>query len=286
MIKYRKSKLLLLGAKKMNQPIYKLKDFPSTNGYHIRRYTDTKHALHFHDCIEITILEKGSGVHVINGTEYHYPTYTYTIMDYRDCHAFFNLTPKNSLYNLMVDPSLVSKDKLNKIGQLTDDKICYLDREAGRAIISLFDTLYYLKKRNHSISPSLIRNVCDNLIELFLGFYKPTVHNDFSEKSKLQKSLEYINLHFKEKMSLQNVAEYANYNPTHFSKLFHQTMGITFNRYVSSIRINHAKRLLLNSEYPISYICFECGFSSVSSFNRNFFDIVGMSPAAYKLAYR
>lgn len=270
----------------MSQPIYQLKNFPSANGYHIRRYTDTKHALHFHDCIEITILEKGSGVHVINGTEYYYPTYTFTIMDYRDCHAFFNLTPKNSLYNLMVAPSLVSKEQLNKLSQLTADKICYLDKEAGKAIIAHFDTLYYLKKRNQAVPPQLIRNICDNLVELFLSFYNQEISNETKEKSEIQRSLEYINLHFKEKITLQNVAEYAGYNPTHFSKLFHKKMGIAFNHYVSSLRVNHAKRLLSTTEYSIFFICFECGFSSVSSFNRNFSQIVGVSPNAYRAEYK
>lgn len=270
----------------MSQPIYKLKDFPSTNGYHIRRYTDTKHSLHFHDCIEITILERGEGVHVINGTEYFYPTYTFTVMDYRDCHAFFNLTPKNSLYNLMVAPSLISQSQLDKLFQITADKICYLDKEAGKAIIAHFDTLYYLKKRGQAVPPHLIRNICDNLIELFLGFYNQDTYSESAQKSEIQKSLEYINLHFKEKISLQNVAEYANYNPTHFSKLFHQKMGITFNHYVSSLRINYAKRLLLTTEHPISFICFDCGFSSVSSFNRNFCEIIGVSPSEYRAEYK
>ena len=270
----------------MSQPIYQLKNFPSTHGYHIRRYTDTQHALHFHDCIEITILEKGSGIHVINGTEYYYPMYTYTIMDYRDCHAFFNLTPKNSLYNLMVAPSLVSPDLLNKIGQLSSDKICYLDKEAGKAVISLLDMLYYLKKRNQAVSPSLTRNVCDNLVELFLTFYNQEIISDTTQKSEIQQSLEYINLHFKEKLSLNRVAEHANYNPSHFSKLFHKKMGITFNHYVSSIRINYAKRLLASTEHSISFICFECGFASVSSFNRNFLEIVGCSPNEYRTQYK
>lgn len=270
----------------MNQPIYKLKDYPSSNGYHIRRYTDTKHSLHFHDCIEITILEKGEGVHVINGTEYYYPTYTFTIMDYRDCHAFFNLTPKNSLYNLMVSPSLVAQEQLEKLFQITADKICYLDREAGKAIIAHFDTLYYLKKRNQAVPPQLISNICNNLIELFLGFYNQESFNHAVQKSEIQRSLEYINLHFKERISLENVAEYANYNPTHFSKLFHKKMGITFNHYVSSLRINYAKRLLLTTEQSISFICFECGFSSVSSFNRNFSEIIGVSPSEYRAEYK
>lgn len=283
-IKY--GKMLNFWEKIMDQPIYKLKDFPSSNGYHIRRYTDTKHSLHFHDCIEITIMEKGEGIHVINGTEYYYPTYGFTIMDYRDCHAFFNLTPKNSLYNLMVAPSLVSDAQLKKLSQITADKICYLDKEGGKSIIAHFDTLYYLKKRNQGVAPSLIRNVCDNLIELFLTFYRPETFNESAQKSEIQQSLEYINLHFKEKITLRDVAEYAGYNPTHFSKLFHKKMGITFNHYVSSLRINNAKRMLSGTEQSISFICYECGFSSVSSFNRNFSDIVGVSPSEYRMEYK
>lgn len=270
----------------MDQPIYKLKDFPSANGYHIRRYTDTKHSLHFHDCIEITLMEKGEGIHVINGTEYYFPTYGFTVMDYRDCHAFFNLTPKNSLYNLMLSPSLVSAAQLEKLNQLTADKICFLDKEAGKSISAHLDTLYYLKKRGQPVAPSLIRNICDNLIELFLTFYHQESVSDSSQKSEIQKSLEYINLHFKEKITLQNVADYASYNPTHFSKLFHKKMGITFNHYVSSLRINYAKRLLATTEHSISFICYECGFLSMSSFSRNFSDIVGSSPSEYRAEYK
>ena len=270
----------------MDTPIYKLKDFPTENGYHVRRYTDLQHSLHFHDYIELTILEKGSGIHVINGTEYSYPKYTYTIMDHRDCHAFFNLSQDNSLYNLVLAPSLISNDKLKKIIQLTDNKICYLDEDVGQAVISLYDTLYHLKKKNTYLPPDFLRTICDNLVDLFLAtFINQKSADILLQKSELQQALEYINLHFKEKLSLQEVAEHASYNPTHFSKLFHKKMGITFNHYVSSLRVNYAKRLLLNTEYPISFICFECGFSSVSSFNRNFLEIVGLSPIAYKTNY-
>lgn len=267
----------------MDQPIYQLKNFPSSHGYHIRRYTDTKHALHFHDCIEITILEKGSGVHVINGTAYDYPTYTFTIMDYRDCHAFFNLSPRNSLYNLMVSPSLLSKEQLDKLSNILSDKICFLNRDSGRIVISLMDTLFYLRKSEQPFNPLLIRNVCDNLIELFLSFYGQQSASEPVKKSEIQSSLEYINTHFKEKISLQNVAEHAGYNPAHFSKLFHKKMGVTFNHYVSSLRINYAKRLLASTEHSISFICFECGFSSSSSFNRSFSSIVGVSPSEYRI---
>ena len=204
-------------------------------------------------------------------------------MDYRDCHAFFNLSPRNSLYNLMVSPSLLSKEQLDKLSNILSDKICFLNRDSGRIVISLMDTLFYLRKSEQPFNPLLIRNVCDNLIELFLSFYGQQSASEPVKKSEIQSSLEYINTHFKEKISLQNVAEHAGYNPAHFSKLFHKKMGVTFNHYVSSLRINYAKRLLASTEHSISFICFECGFSSSSSFNRSFSSIVGVSPSEYRI---
>lgn len=271
----------------MDLPIYKLRDFPNANGYHIRRYTDTQHAMHFHDCIELTIMEKGSGMHVLNGREYYFPTYAFTIMDHRDYHAYYNLTAGNSLYNLMIAPHLISNEQLEKLSKLNTDKICFFDKELGRVVISLFDSLFYMKKLKAPIEPRFIRNVCDNVIDVFLEkFANQGVIETNSKKSEIQPALEYINLHFKENISLKTVAEYANYNPAHFSKLFHKKMGVPFNHYVASTRINYAKRLLTGSEHSISFICFECGFSSVSSFNRNFAEIVGTSPSAYRAEFK
>ena len=132
----------------MDLPIYKLRDFPTSNGYHIRRYTDTQHAMHFHDFIELTIMEKGSGMHVLNGREYYFPTYAFTIMDHRDYHAYYNLTPGNSLYNLLIAPHLISTDQLEKISRLTSDKICFFDKEKKpkksdivSVVIAFFGTL-------------------------------------------------------------------------------------------------------------------------------------------------
>ena len=62
-------------------------------------------------------------------------------------------------------------------------------------------------------------------------------------------------------------------------------MDVTIKQYIISLRVKHAKRLLSRSSDPIMGICYESGFSSLASFNRNFLETEGISPSAYRKAY-
>ena len=58
--------------------------------------------------------------------------------------------------------------------------------------------------------------------------------------------------------------------------------GINFTEYVSRVRIEKAKNLLLNPNLRISEIAYEVGFQSLTHFNRVFRKFVGQSPTAYR----
>ena len=68
--------------------------------------------MHFHDCIEISLFTQGTGTQIINGTEYHMPTYTPTIIHHQDYHRYYGTSPENLLYNLMLLPSLLPEEVL------------------------------------------------------------------------------------------------------------------------------------------------------------------------------
>lgn len=51
---------------------------------------------------------------------------------------------------------------------------------------------------------------------------------------------------------------------------------------MNRIRITHASTMLRTTEMPILDISEEIGFHSVSSFNRHFMDIIGMTPSQYR----
>ena len=85
-----------------------------------------------------------------------------------------------------------------------------------------------------------------------------------------------------EKITLQQVAKSVHVSKFYLSKKFKQATGINFSRYVSHLRIEKAKNLLLNPYYRISEICYAVGFSSLTHFNRVFVRITGLSPSTYR----
>jgi AraC-like DNA-binding protein/ligand-binding sensor protein len=85
-------------------------------------------------------------------------------------------------------------------------------------------------------------------------------------------------------VSLAEVAKAVNTSTFYFCKLFKKATGLTFTDYLSRVRIEKAKNLLLNPNLRISEIAYEVGFQSLTHFNRIFRKLTGQSPSAYRSA--
>jgi methylphosphotriester-DNA--protein-cysteine methyltransferase len=62
--------------------------------------------------------------------------------------------------------------------------------------------------------------------------------------------------------------------------------GVTFTKYVQSLRVKEAKRLLAETDNSITAVCFACGFNNLTHFNRVFRGAEGCSPRQYRSANR
>jgi AraC family transcriptional regulator len=87
-------------------------------------------------------------------------------------------------------------------------------------------------------------------------------------------------------LTIPEIAAAAWFSPHHFLRLFKATFGQTPHQYLTTRRIEHAKRLLLNSEVSVTDICTELGFESLGSFSLLFRRHAGLSPDAYRQAHR
>ncbi len=99
---------------------------------------------------------------------------------------------------------------------------------------------------------------------------------------KMRMVYDYVMTNFKSKISLEDIAEMLNMTITSFCRYFKPRANKTFSSFVNEIRIGHARKLLLEDNLNISQICYECGFSTLSNFNRQFKAITGMSPHEYR----
>lgn|GEM_PF-878861 len=105
------------------------------------------------------------------------------------------------------------------------------------------------------------------------------------ERPQIRKARALVEERFREpELRLADAAACAGISIAHFSHLFHKETGVPFTSYVQSRRIGEAKRLLAETGKTITEICFECGFNSLTHFNRVFRRGERCSPKQYRLA--
>ena len=93
---------------------------------------------------------------------------------------------------------------------------------------------------------------------------------------------DYIKQHYSEKITLDFAASYVFMSPSHFSKLFKKSTGKNFVDYLSEIRIEKAKRLLLESTLLIYQISEQVGYTSFNYFTKVFKKYTGLTPEEYR----
>jgi AraC-like DNA-binding protein/ligand-binding sensor protein len=108
------------------------------------------------------------------------------------------------------------------------------------------------------------------------------VRRQNSESPVIKRAKEFILENQTEDLSLSQVAKAVNTSTFHFCKMFKKATGLNFTEYVSRVRVEKARNLLLNPNLRVSEIAYEVGFQSLTHFNRVFKKITGRSPTDYR----
>ena len=109
---------------------------------------------------------------------------------------------------------------------------------------------------------------------------------DISHKSKrICKVLDFINNNFDKYITLEEVAEIALMPPSSFSRFFKKRTGKTFIECLNEIRLGHASRMLINTNFTIAEIAYKCGFNNMSNFNRTFKNKKSCIPKDFRKTY-
>ena len=103
-----------------------------------------------------------------------------------------------------------------------------------------------------------------------------------NESTNMTRARQFIEDHQAEPLSLGRIARVANISRHYFCKMFKKATGINFTDYLSRVRVEKSKALLLNPNSRISEAAFACGFQSMTNFNREFKRIVGRSPTQFR----
>lgn len=99
-------------------------------------------------------------------------------------------------------------------------------------------------------------------------------------KERVQLLYDFIENNYQRKIEVEEVAGLCHLSKIAFCRYFKQTTHLTFTQFLNHYRINQAKHLLLLDK-NVSEVCYECGFESLSYFNRVFKKITLQNPLAF-----
>lgn len=103
-----------------------------------------------------------------------------------------------------------------------------------------------------------------------------------AEPVQITRARELIAAQYQENVTLPMISKQVGMSTYSFCKRFKQATGANYTDFVTRVRLEKAKNLLLNPRYRISEIAFEVGFQSLTHFNRVFRRIAGESPTEYR----
>ena len=89
-----------------------------------------------------------------------------------------------------------------------------------------------------------------------------------------------------EDLGLAEVARHCGVSEGHLSRLFHHATGLTFREYLTQVRLEHARALIVHSSHGVTEIAYESGFQSISQFHRVFRKAFGTSPGKLRESHR
>jgi AraC-like DNA-binding protein len=88
--------------------------------------------------------------------------------------------------------------------------------------------------------------------------------------------------HYNRDLTLEEVAAAAYMTPQAFCRYFKKHTRLTFVSFLNEVRINEACKKLIEGSYDsVSSIAYDCGFNSITNFNRVFKSTLGISPREY-----
>lgn len=98
----------------------------------------------------------------------------------------------------------------------------------------------------------------------------------------ISRAKQYIDSHYSRDISLAEVSREVDISPYYFCKIFKEETGENYIEYLTNIRIEQAKELLMNTELSMKEICAKIGYSDPNYFSRAFKKKVGVTPTEYK----
>jgi AraC-like DNA-binding protein/mannose-6-phosphate isomerase-like protein (cupin superfamily) len=253
--------------------------------------------LHEHAFDELVVVLAGTAIHLIDGQEYPvragniFVVKRGSVHNYRDPEGF-------ALVNIIFDAKKLDMDhwdirELPGYHVLFSLEPAFRDRHQFRSQLTLegamFTQVSELVKDLAAVVTDkepgyriLTKALFMQLVIMLSKCYSYTPETDTTDLLRLGYAIAYIESHYPEKTSSKQLADLAHMTVRTFQRTFQQCMLMTPSDYITQVRVRTAAHLLKESDFSVTEIAMNCGFSDSNYFSRIFSRSMGITPSKYR----
>lgn len=141
--------------------------------------------------------------------------------------------------------------------------------------------------KEYSSQQNYFREICGTALKkIIIDLHKINFNTQNNSTDAINKITEYINMNFTKEIKNSDLSEIAGYHEYYLNRLFIKYTGISMHKYILNLRINEARRLLLNTNLSISDIASQIGFNSNTHFSSYFKKELGVTPFEYRNSFK
>lgn len=247
--------------------------------------------LHRHDFAELAYTYSGKARHIVNNVTYPVERGTLIFINYNSEHEII-VDETVVQIDILLSPRFISNelaDTDNFLDILALSQFSELREFTGASLpctklaskeILFVEQLLDTVAEEFSAKRLGWQSACRGILStIFTLMVRSLTGGNQPERRIPREILEYIDKHYPEKITVSMLAEMCFYNPTHFARLFHDSLGVTVKGYIKAKRIDEAEKLLRTTKLSIDEIISKVGYTNRTDFYRAFESRIGCTPA-------
>ena len=260
----------------------------------IRPYGDGVDCQHFHNYMEIGFCYEGVGNIELNEEIISYKPDMFTIIPKNFPH---NTESENFSLNrweyIYIDVEALLREVYRDNHIYADDLAVVINNRAWAVNVSDYPEtaglIHNIMEEMRCKKEFYFESVRGMLFSLLMNIAR--MNNKVSDKvrqrsggvSQMTVALHHIGKHYAEDLTIGDLAAISHMSETHFRRVFQRTMNMTPSDYLNLVRVQMACEHMKKSGDSMEMVAEKSGFQSVSTFNRNFKKILGITPYQWKI---
>lgn len=273
--------------------------YDDSGGFRADYITDTNGFWHFHPEYEIMLNTRINGTRIVGDSVELFDQYDLVLIggNIPHCWNYYrgqNHKPEDRgvMVHFRVSSlgeELLSQHELHAVRQLLIDSergILFSVDEARKSELFLKNMVNTkgIDKLINFFNVLKIMSASDKRITLCSENYKQAF--DERGNKKMSDVYNYIRENYSKDISLEKISRIVHMSPFSFSRYFKKNCGAGFVEYLNRVRMNKACYLLRETDYQVQEIGEQCGFSSISNFNKQFRKTEGLAPREYRAQFK